>query len=148
DQPQANHNGGMLAFGPTDKYLYVSLGDGGGAGDIGPGHTPGLGNGQDRTNLFGSILRIDVNHGRPYAIPPDNPFVGRPGVHDAGAPEIYAYGFRNAYRFSFDMDTHALYAGDTGEALWEEVSVVERGGNYGWNIVEGTHCFNRESFSE
>jgi hypothetical protein len=136
----------MLAFGPSDEYLYVSVGDGGGAGDIDPGHTPGIGNGQDRQNLLGSILRIDVNRGHPYGIPADNPFP--PGSREPGAPEVYAYGLRNPYRFSFDMSTHALYAGDAGQELWEEVSLIERGGNYGWNILEGTHCFNREDFSK
>lgn len=138
DQPQANHNGGQLAFGP-DGFLYISLGDGGGANDVGPGH-PATGNGQDTTTLLGSILRIDVNQGTPYGIPPDNPFVGNTA---AGRPEIYAWGFRNPYRISFDAGgTNQLFVGDVGQNLWEEVSIVTRGGNYGWRIKEGTHCFD------
>lgn len=135
DEPQANHAGGTVAFGP-DGYLYLSLGDGGGAGDVGVGH-PIPGNGQDTSTLLGSILRIDVDSGEPYAIPPDNPF-----ATGAGAEEIYAYGFRNPYRFSFDREDGRLFVGDAGQNLFEEVSVVERGGNYGWRIMEGTHCFD------
>lgn len=143
DQPQGNHNGGALAFGP-DGYLYISLGDGGGANDTGPGHTDDWyganagGNAQNVTNLLGSILRIDVDGGAPYAIPPDNPFVGREGLD-----EIWAYGFRNPYRLSFDLgESNMLLVGDVGQNRWEEVSVVQRGGNYGWNVYEGTHCFD------
>ncbi|HEX6427948.1 MAG TPA: PQQ-dependent sugar dehydrogenase [Niastella sp.] len=143
DDPQFNHNGGTLAFGP-DKYLYISLGDGGAANDVAPGHVEDWyaanagGNAQNvEANLFGKILRIDVN-GSPYNIPADNPFAGKPG-----RDEIYAYGFRNPYRMSFDMGgSHQLIAGDAGQVLWEEVSVVRKGGNYGWNVKEGTHCFN------
>ena len=155
-QPQFNHNAGTLAFGPEDGYLYLSLGDGGGRDDEGfgpPRDTPVFGhvedwyednaggNGQDiEQNLLGSILRIDVDAGDPYAIPEDNPFVGGPGLD-----EQYAYGFRNPYRFSFDMGgDHALYVGDAGQNLWEEVSLVMKGGNYGWNVKEGTHCFDAE----
>src|SRR5829696_3695663 len=144
DDPQANHNGGTVAFGP-DGYLYISIGDGGGANDVAPGHVSDWypfnagGNGQDiEANLFGNILRVDVNSGSPYGIPADNPFVGKTGLD-----EIYAYGFRNPYRFSFDMGgSHQLYAGDAGQVLYEEISVVTKGGNYGWNVKEGTHCFN------
>ena len=144
DDPQSNHNGGTLAFGP-DGYLYISIGDGGAADDVAPGHvtdwyTPNAGgNGQDLdSNLFGNILRINVNSGSPYGIPADNPFVGK-----SGKDEIYAYGFRNPFRFSFDMGgDHKLLVGDAGQALWEEVSVVTKGGNYGWNVKEGRHCFN------
>lgn len=144
DDPQSNHNGGALAFGP-DGYLYIAIGDGGGANDVAPGHVTDWylpnagGNGQDLdSNLFGNILRIDVNSGSPYGIPASNPFVGK-----AGKDEIYAYGFRNPYRFSFDMGgDHWLYAGDAGQVLYEEVNVVKKGGNYGWNVKEGTHCFN------
>jgi glucose/arabinose dehydrogenase len=147
DDPQGNHNGGTLAFGP-DGYLYMSIGDGGGANDTAPGHVmdwylPNAGgNGQDLdSNLWGSILRIDINNGTPYGIPPDNPFVNK-----AGMDEIYAYGFRNPYRMSFDMSGgNKLYVGDAGQVLYEEVSVVEKGGNYGWNVKEGTHCFNAAS---
>jgi glucose/arabinose dehydrogenase len=144
DDPQSNHNGGTIAFGP-DNYLYIAIGDGGGANDVGPGHVedwypvnPG-GNGQDvEANLFGNILRIDVNHGMPYGIPSDNPFVGK-----TGRDEIYAYGFRNPFRFSFDMGgAHRLFAGDAGQVLYEEIDVVKKGQNYGWNVREGRHCFN------
>lgn len=145
DQPQGNHNAGALAFGPGDGYLYIALGDGGGANDNQLGHVEdwydfnGGGNGQDVTdNLLGSILRIDVDGGDPYGIPAGNPFVGRDGLD-----EIYAYGLRNPYRISFDMGgDHTLFAGDAGQGLWEEVSVIENGGNYGWNVKEGTHCFD------
>lgn len=144
DDPQSNHNGGTLAFGP-DGYLYISIGDGGAANDVAPGHVPDWylvnagGNGQDiEANLFGNILRLDVNSGNPYGIPADNPFVGKPGLD-----EIYAYGFRNPYRMSFDMSgSRKLYVGDAGQVLYEEVDVVVKGGNYGWNVKEGTHCFN------
>jgi glucose/arabinose dehydrogenase len=147
DQPQSNHNAGTLAFGP-EGFLYISLGDGGAADDVGVGHVPdwytrnGGGNGQDTTqNLLGSILRIDVDGGNPYGIPRDNPFVGQ----NAGLDEIFAYGFRNPYRFSFDMGgKRQMFVGDAGQALYEEVSIVERGGNYGWNVKEGTHCFSTE----
>lgn len=144
DDPQSNHNGGTLAFGP-DKYLYIALGDGGGANDVAPGHVEDWyadnagGNAQNvEANLFGKILRINVNSGSPYSIPPDNPFVNK-----AGRDEIYAYGFRNPFRMSFDMGgAHQLIAGDAGQVLWEEISVVNKGGNYGWNVKEGRHCFN------
>jgi len=144
NHPQSNHNGGTLAFGP-DGYLYISIGDGGAANDVAPGHVADWyaanagGNGQDiDSNLLGNILRIDVNAGAPYGIPGDNPFVNK-----GGRDEIYAFGFRNPYRFSFDMGgSHQLICGDAGQALWEEVSVVTKGGNYGWNVKEGRHCFN------
>jgi glucose/arabinose dehydrogenase len=150
DHPQLNHDGGTLAFGP-DGYLYISIGDGGNADDVGPGHVDDWykinagGNGQDIThNLMGNVLRIDVNttSGKiNYGIPADNPFVGT----DA-RPEIYAFGFRNPYRFSFDMgDDHKLYLGDAGQSLYEEVDIVRKGGNYGWNVKEGTHCFNTDN---
>ncbi|MDT0676866.1 PQQ-dependent sugar dehydrogenase [Autumnicola musiva] len=149
DQPQTNHEGGTIAFGP-DGYLYISIGDGGGSNDVAPGHVEDWyevnagGNGQDiEANLLGNILRIDVN-GRPYSIPADNPFVDGPGLD-----EIYAYGFRNPYRFSFDMGgMNELYVGDAGQLLWEEVSIVNKGGNYGWNVKEGTHCFNASNNEE
>ena len=144
DQPQGNHDGGEIAFGP-DGYLYIALGDGGGANDVGTGHAEDWyeanrgGNGQDVTeNLLGSILRIDVDGGDLYGIPEDNPFVG-----DEGLDEIWAYGFRNPYRFSFDAaDDRELFVADVGQNLWEEVSIVARGGNYGWNVKEGAHCFS------
>jgi len=148
DKPQFNHNAGTLLFGPKDGYLYISIGDGGGANDIGLGHVEDWfadnagGNGQDVTqNLLGNILRIDVDHGRPYGIPRDNPFVGKEGLD-----EIYAYGFRNPYRMSFDMGgRRSLLVGDEGQSGWEEVDIVTRGGNFGWNVKEATHCFDAEN---
>jgi glucose/arabinose dehydrogenase len=145
DEPQFNHNGGTLHFGPSDDYLYISLGDGGGANDVGLGHVADWyednagGNGQDvEQNLLGNILRIDVDGGVPYGIPADNPFVGGPGLD-----EIWAYGFRNPYRFSFDRGgSQDLIVADVGQLLWEEVSVAVKGGNFGWNVKEGTHCFS------
>jgi glucose/arabinose dehydrogenase len=144
NDPQSNHNGGTLAFGP-DGHLYISIGDGGGADDVAPGHVEDWypvnkgGNGQDiESNLFGNILRLDVNNGSPYGIPRDNPFVGKRGLD-----EIYAFGFRNPFRFSFDMGgSHQLIAGDAGQVLYEEIDLVKKGGNYGWNVKEGRHCFN------
>jgi hypothetical protein len=146
DQPQGNHNGGTVDFSPQDGYLYISLGDGGAADDVGVGHVEDWyapnagGNGQDiEQNLLGSILRIDVDSGDPYGIPADNPFVGE--LTDF--TEQYAYGFRNPYRFSFDMGgTHQLFVADAGQNLYEEISIVESGGNYGWNVKEATHCFS------
>ncbi|MFA5052904.1 MAG: PQQ-dependent sugar dehydrogenase [Parcubacteria group bacterium] len=134
DEPQFNHNGGEIIFGP-DGYLYVATGDGGNADDFGLGHSIN-GNGQDLNNLLGKVLRIDEDGG----IPADNPFVGKPG-----RDEIYAYGFRNPFRMSFDKETGRLFVGDVGQNLWEEVDIVEKGKNYGWNIKEGTHCFSHES---
>jgi len=144
DDPQTNHNGGAIGFG-DDGYLYIAIGDGGSANDVAPGHVEDWydvnkgGNGQDiEANLFGNILRIDVNSEGPYTIPADNPFVGKPG-----RDEIWAYGFRNPYRFSFDMGgSHWLYVGDAGQSLYEEIDVVNKGGNYGWNVKEGRHCFD------
>jgi glucose/arabinose dehydrogenase/plastocyanin len=142
DEPQFNHNGGQLAFGPDDS-LYIGVGDGGGANDVGTGHPP-VGNGQDTSTLTGSILRIDVDGGDPYRIPTDNPFVGR-----KGADEIFAYGLRNSYRFSFDLEgKHELFVADVGQNLWEEVNIVTRGGNYGWNIKEAAHCFDPDNPNE
>lgn len=141
DQPQANHNGGDLHFGP-DGLLYLSLGDGGAANDLGPGHSP-QGNGQDTGNILGSMVRIDVN-GRDsanaqYGIPPDNPFANGGGVR-----EIYAWGLRNPYRFSFDRRGGALFAGDVGQNRVEEIDVVVRGGNFGWPLKEGSFAFDRQ----
>ncbi|MEO6732622.1 MAG: PQQ-dependent sugar dehydrogenase [Ferruginibacter sp.] len=148
DDPQSNHNGGTIAFSPKDGYLYIAIGDGGGANDTPAGHVPDWylpnagGNGQDvEANLFGNILRINVNSGNPYSVPEDNPFVGRPG-----RDEVYAYGLRNPYRFSIDRKgAHEIYAGDVGQLLYEEINVIKKGGNYGWNVKEGFSCFNAAS---
>ncbi len=133
DQPFRNHNGGMVAFGP-DGYLYIGTGDGGSGGDP-------QGNGQKLSVFLGKMLRIDVDSDDPYAVPPDNPFVGE---SDA-LPEIWAYGLRNPWRYSFDRETGDLYIADVGQNRIEEVSfqpVGSRGGeNYGWNITEGSRCF-------
>ena len=139
DEPQSNHNGGDMHFG-TDGLLYVSLGDGGQADDEGDGHSPG-GNGQDTSNILGKLIRIDVNgnnsaNGK-YGVPNDNPFVGV-----AGVDEIYAYGFRNPYRFSFDRTGGTLYVGDVGQNAVEEVDIVTKGGNFGWRVKEGSFFFD------
>jgi glucose/arabinose dehydrogenase len=149
-QPQPNHNGGQLAFGP-DGYLYVGLGDGGNQGDTGPGHAPG-GNGQSLGTLLAKILRIapdvapDVAPGGPaYTVPPDNPFVGT----DDAKPEIWSYGLRNPWRFSFDSQTGDLWIGDVGQNEYEEIDrVLATGGrdagkgvNFGWNRLEGDHAY-------
>ncbi|MSP78671.1 MAG: glucose sorbosone dehydrogenase [Dehalococcoidia bacterium] len=131
-QPFPNHKGGMLTFGP-DGYLYLGLGDGGSGGDP-------QGNGQNLRALLGKILRIDVNSqasGLKYGIPPDNPFANRAEAR----PEIYAYGMRNPWRFSFDRAIGQLWVGDVGQDAREEVDVVQKGGNYGWNIMEGKNCY-------
>jgi glucose/arabinose dehydrogenase/ubiquinone/menaquinone biosynthesis C-methylase UbiE len=133
EQPFENHNGGSITFG-NDGYLYIALGDGGSANDP-------LGNGQNLANLNGSVVRIDVDHtsdGRAYAIPSDNPFVDVEGAR----PEIFAYGFRNIWQISNDPKTGHIWVGDVGQDLWEEVNIVERGGNYGWSIREGTQPFS------
>ncbi len=131
-QPYANHNGGTVLFGP-DGMLYLSLGDGGAAND--PHH-----NGQDLGKLLAKVLRINVDvreGGKPYGIPADNPFVATPSAR----PEVWAYGFRNVWRMSFDRATGRLFAGDVGEASFEEINIIEKGGNYGWNPREGRHAF-------
>jgi glucose/arabinose dehydrogenase len=135
DDPFANHNGGQLAFGP-DRRLYIGFGDGGSGGDP-------LGNGQSLGTLFGKILRIDPrpSGGRPYGIPRDNPFVGRDGAR----PELWDYGLRNPWRFSFDAATGDLWIGDVGQNSYEEVDHEPAGSggrNYGWNRREGLHAFN------
>lgn len=142
DQPQSNHNGGTLRFGP-DGFLYISLGDGGRANDVGPGHVPG-GNAQDLRRVYGKLLRIDVDgadsaNGQ-YGIPPDNPFVGQDAVQEA-----YAYGLRNPYTYSFDRLTGDLYLGDAGQNNIEEVDLIVKGGNYGWNVKEGSFWFDSVS---
>lgn len=155
DQPQFNHDGGQILFGP-DGYLYIPLGDGGNANDVGDGHVEDWydvnegGNAQSPdANLLGSILRIDVDNegadGQPYAIPEDNPFAGG----EEGLPEVWAYGLRNPFRMSFDRGgDNTLYVADVGQDLWEEVNIVMAGGNYGWNVKEGTHCFSTENPGE
>ncbi|MDX8411743.1 MAG: PQQ-dependent sugar dehydrogenase [Mariprofundaceae bacterium] len=130
-QPFGNHNGGQIAFGP-DGFLYIGMGDGGSANDP-------RGHGQNLASLLGTMLRIDVNHeedGKPYAIPPDNPFVDSAPVR----PEIWAYGLRNPWRFSFDAQTGDLWLADVGQNEVEEIDLIEKGGNYGWNIMEGDIC--------
>lgn len=140
DQPQFNHNGGVLNFGP-DGMLYINLGDGGQADDEGVGHSP-QGNGQDPSNPLGSILRIDPlgsnSANGQYGIPADNPFVGVSGHVE----EIFAYGFRNPFRASFDAETGAFYVADVGQNDIEEVDVVTSGANLGWRLKEGTFCFH------
>lgn len=130
-QPYANHNGGQIQFGP-DGYLYIALGDGGNSGDPN-------GHGQNRQTLLGSILRIDVDSILPYTIPNNNPFFGNA---NGWAEEIYAFGFRNPWRFSFDPVTGFLWAADVGQSSWEEIDIVTNGSNYGWSSIEGTLDFN------
>lgn len=140
DLPYANHHGGRMAFGP-DGFLYIGVGDGGNANDVGRGHSP-QGNGQDTRKLLGKILRIDVDRqegGKRYAVPKDNPFVGT----DKGQPEIFAWGFRNPWGLSFDRGgEHHLFVADVGQDSWEEIDIVTKGGNYGWNIREAFVCFD------
>lgn len=139
DKPQANHNGGQIVFGP-DNLLYIPVGDGGGSGDAGLGHASG-GNAQSLDTLLGKILRISVETSNAYGLPADNPFVNK-----AGRDEIYAYGFRNPFHISFDASgSRALIAADAGQNRYEEVDAVTRGGNYGWNIREGRHCFDPDN---
>ena len=155
DHPQDNHNGGEIGFRPSDGYLYIAIGEGGNGGDAGPGHTPNLGNAQDTSNLLGKILRIDPlapaltpTSGDPasangkYRNPVSNPFVG-----SAGREEIFAFGLRNPYRFSFDPVADQLIVGDVGQGAIEEVDIVERGGNYGWNRKEGSFLYHNGSVS-
>ena len=127
-----NHKAGQLAFG-ADGFLYFGLGDGGSGGDP-------FGHGQSKQTLLGKLLRIDVDHpsgSLAYGIPPDNPFAS-----GGGLPEIYAYGFRNPWRFSFDKPTGRLFLADVGQDAFEEIDIVQKGGNYGWNIMEATHCYS------
>ncbi len=134
NQPYSNHNGGHIEFGP-DGFLYIATGDGGSGGDP-QGHA------QNRQTLYGNILRIDIDNQGPlgsYSIPPDNPFVGN---RDDFREEIYAYGLRNPWRFSFDPLTGQLWAADVGQNAVEEINVIEKGKNYGWNIMEGSQCYD------
>ncbi|WP_339922554.1 PQQ-dependent sugar dehydrogenase [uncultured Cyclobacterium sp.] len=135
-QPYGNHNGGQVSFGP-DGFLYIGVGDGGKSGDP-------HGNGQDRTTLLGNILRIDVDNqdgSNNYSIPDDNPFVDNT---EGYREEIYAFGLRNPWRFSFDTATDQLWVADVGQNSYEEIDMVKNGGNYGWNTMEGFHCFNAD----
>ena len=135
-QPYSNHNGGQVSFGP-DGFLYIAVGDGGSGGDP-------QDNGQDRSTLLGTILRIDVNkqeNGKAYGIPTDNPFANNGSGY---REEIYAYGLRNPWRFSFDVDGR-MWTGDVGQNAYEEIDIIEKGGNYGWNTMEGNHCFEPKS---
>jgi glucose/arabinose dehydrogenase len=132
EEPESNHNGGQLAFGP-DGYLYIGLGDGGGAGDK---HGK-QGNGQNLETLLGKIIRIDVNTPAGYRIPPDNPFAGK-----EGRDEIWAYGLRNPWKFSFDRVTGRLFCADVGQDKYEEVNIIRKGKNYGWRVMEGLHCYD------
>jgi glucose/arabinose dehydrogenase len=137
-QPYSNHNGGQLAFGPNDGYLYIGVGDGGSGGDP-------HGNGQNCSTLLGKILRIDINKKDPglnYSIPPDNPFVNN---SQDKREEIYAYGLRNPWRFSFDPQSGRLWAADVGQDRVEEIDLIDKGKNYGWNIMEGSLCYNPSS---
>ena len=135
-QPYPNHNGGFIEFGP-DGYLYIGVGDGGSAGD--PQNRA-----QDLSNLFGTILRIDVSNHEDYKIPQDNPFYNK----NKFKPEIWHYGLRNPWRFSFDKETGDMYIGDVGQNNWEEIDfqpVNSKGGlNFGWKILEGTHCYPKD----
>jgi len=129
-QPFRNHNGGLNLFGP-DGMLYIGMGDGGSGGDP-------FNNGQRLDALLGKLLRLDVDGGTPYRTPSSNPFIGRGSARG----EIWAYGLRNPWRFSFDRGTGRLFLADVGQNAWEEIDLVEKGQNYGWNIMEGAHCFN------
>ena len=130
-QPYGNHNGGHIVFGP-DGFLYIGLGDGGSGGDP-QGHA------QNRSTLLGNILRIDVAN-LPYTIPPTNPF-----SNTNYRKEIFAWGLRNPWRFHFYRHTGKLWAGDVGQNQWEEINIIESGKNYGWNIMEGNHCYRKLS---
>ena len=137
NQPYSNHNGGQLGFGPDDGYLYISFGDGGSGGDP-------LGHGQNLSTLLGTIIRIDVDNTSAdlnYSIPPDNPFFLPLNARD----EIYAYGLRNTWKFSWDEVTGLLWGADVGQNSYEEINIIEPGLNYGWNTMEATHCFSPQT---
>jgi glucose/arabinose dehydrogenase len=138
EQPEENHNGGNIIF---DKkgYLYMGFGDGGGQGDA---HGK-FGNGQNLNQFLGKIIRIDVNHKKPYAIPADNPFVGKPG-----RDEIWSYGMRMPWRISFDRKTGELFCGDVGQNLYEEVDIIRKGQNYGWRAMEGFHIYDSSLYKK
>ena len=140
-QPFDNNNGGHLAFGPSDGFLYIGLGDGGSTNDP-------YNNSQDLNTLLGSILRIDIDRGNPYSIPKDNPFFS----HNNKKEEIFCYGLRNPWRFSFDRNNNDIIIGDVGKNIWEEIHWSSwkeaKGGNYGWRIMEGNHCHNPEDFCD
>ena len=151
DQPQFNHKGGQLAFRASDRYLYIALGDGGNANDVGDGHNPIRGNAQSKFLILGKMVRIDpldpeltggspdpISENGKYRIPITNPFLGQPGSID----EIFAYGFRNPFRFGFDAPTDRLIIGDVGQNNIEEIDIGVSGSNYGWNHKEGTFLFN------
>jgi len=145
-----NHKGGNLQFG-SDGYLYIGFGDGGGGGDV----HGSIGNGQNLNILLGKMLRIDVGNmnATTYTIPANNTFTGNPlcgtsgGGGSQACPEIYAYGFRNPWRFNFDRTTDTLWVGDVGQGAWEEIDIVNKGGNYGWRCYEGNHVYNTSGCS-
>jgi len=136
DQPEENHNGGNIVF-DEQGYLYIGFGDGGGQGDK---HGT-IGNGQDLNQLLGKIIRIDINHEKPYSIPADNPF-------NSGRKEIWCYGMRMPWRISFDTQTHQLFCGDVGQDKYEEVDILEKGKNYGWRAMEGFHVYDTSLFTK
>ena len=138
NQPEQNHNGGNIVF-DKNGYLYIGFGDGGGQGDA---HGT-IGNGQDLNKLSGKIIRIDVDHGKPYSIPKDNPFVGK-----GGRDEIWCYGMRMPWRISFDEKTGELFCGDVGESKYEEVDIIQKGKNYGWKAMEGFHPFDSALYAK
>lgn len=139
DQPFGNHNGGQVLFGP-DGMLYIGMGDGGSGGDP-------QGHGQNRGTLLGALLRIDVDGGDPYRIPADNPYVNQPPFRG----EVWAWGLRNPWRSAFDAASGMIYIADVGQSVWEEVNIrpaAEAGVNYGWNLMEGRHCYNASSCNQ